>query len=143
MKKIIKIAAAAIAFMGISSCQGLLDIPSETSWGAGNFPTVESHIKGLLYGGYDYLQSALGTDFIRYGEARSDNFDLNKENNDTWKQIINNSLDTDISGSSWANFYNVVKQGDFGSRAVNASCRHGGNSRNNGDSDQSSKTCGR
>ena len=113
MKKIFKSAAVILSALSLASCQDILDIPSETAWGAGNFPTTESHIKGLLYGGYDNLQSALGTDFIRYGEARSDNFDLAKENNDTWKQILNNTLDTGISGSSWSSFYNVIKQANL------------------------------
>lgn len=110
MKRIIDTILVAAALSLSVSCQGILDIPSETSWGSGNFPSNESHLNGLLYGGYDYLQSALGSNYLRYGEARSDDFVLAKENNDTWRQILNNSLDTDISGSSWASFYNVIKQ---------------------------------
>jgi len=112
MKRILYIVAAIALSSVMVSCEGFLDVPSKTTWGSGSFPTNEAHLEGVLNGGYDCLQSALGSDFIKYGEARSDNYSI-KKFSDTWNQILTNGLHYSISGSSWYNFYRVIKQANI------------------------------
>lgn len=112
MKRIINILATIALSSVMVSCENFLDVPSKTTWGSGSFPTNESQLEGILNGGYDCLQTVLGSDFIKYGEARSDNYIIHKFS-DTWNQILTNGLHYSISGSSWYNFYRVIKQANI------------------------------
>lgn len=91
-----------------SACS-LLELEPATSWTAENTPKEESHLYGILYGGYNTLQSDLSINFLTYGEMRSDVFYNNAFNVNTDK-VVNNSLDNNISQASWYNYYRVIKQ---------------------------------
>lgn len=110
MKKIILLLTVFSLFT--VSCDDFLDLKPKTSWSGLNFPTEETHLEGLLYGGYERLQSVLSTGFLVYGEMRADVFKVNafSVNND---KIVNNKLDYGMSQSSWAGFYEVIKQANL------------------------------
>lgn len=110
MKKII-LFLIALSFI-TTSCDDLLNVQPKTSWSGLNFPTEETHISGLLYGGYERLQSTLAINFLLYGEARADVFNVNNFNTNVDK-IINNKLDYGMALSSWSNFYQVIKQANL------------------------------
>lgn len=110
MKKIL-LFLIALSFI-TTSCDDLLNVQPKTSWSGLNFPTEETHISGLLYGGYERLQSTLAINFLLYGEARAEVFDVNNFNTNVDK-IINNKLDYGMALSSWANFYQVIKQANL------------------------------
>lgn len=99
-----------IYFIGtcFASCS-LLELEPTTSWTAENTPKEESHLYGILYGGYNTLQSDLSINFLAYGEMRSDVFYNNAFNVNTDK-VVNNSLDNNIFWASWYNYYRVIKQ---------------------------------
>ena len=58
---------------GFSACS-LLELEPTTSWSTENTPKEESHLYGILYGGYNTLQSDLSINFLIYGEMRGDAF---------------------------------------------------------------------
>ena len=70
-----KMLSILICFIGtcFSSCS-LLELEPTTSWTAENTPKEESHLYGILYGGYNTLQSDLSINFLAYGEMRGDAF---------------------------------------------------------------------
>ena len=72
-----KMLSILICFIGtcFSSCS-LLELEPTTSWTAENTPKEESHLYGILYGGYNTLQSDLSINFLAYGEMRGDAFYL-------------------------------------------------------------------
>ena len=93
---------------GFSACS-LLELEPTTSWSTENTPKEESHLYGILYGGYNTLQSDLSINFLIYGEMRGDAFYNNAFNVNTDK-VVNNSLDNNISQASWYNYYRAIKQ---------------------------------
>ena len=110
MKKII-LFLIALSFIMVS-CDDILNVKPKTSWSGLNFPTEETHLAGLLYGGYERLQSTLAIGFLLYGEARAEVFRMNAYNENVDK-IVNNRLDYGMSLSSWGNFYQVIKQANL------------------------------
>src|SRR5690606_32640031 len=100
-----------VCLMLASSCN-VLDLEPETSWTGSNIPTDESHLNGLLYGGYERLRSAMSIGFLMYGELRADAFYNNAFQAEVDK-AINNTLDYDMSYSSWQRFYEVIKQANI------------------------------
>ena len=94
------------------SCDEMLDMTPNTSWSGLNFPTEESHLDGLLYGGYKQLQNTLASGFLYYGEMRAEVFYINAFNV-TNDKIVNNKLEYGMSQASWLNFYRVIKQANL------------------------------
>lgn len=96
--------------MLVVSCE--LQLTPTTEWTGRNFPTEESQLYGLLYGGYKEIQSALGINFLHFGEMRADAFQMNafSVNND---KIISNKLDNGMSITSWLPFYKIVQQANL------------------------------
>ena len=105
-----KMLSILICFIGtcFSSCS-LLELEPTTSWTAENTPKEESHLYGILYGGYNTLQSDLSINFLAYGEMRGDAF-YNNAFNVNADKVVNNSLDNNIFWASWYNYYRVIKQ---------------------------------
>lgn len=91
-----------------SACS-LLELEPTTSWTAENTPKEESHLYGILYGGYNTLQADLNINFLAYGEMRGDAF-YNNAFNVNADKVVNNSLDNNIFWASWYNYYRVIKQ---------------------------------
>lgn len=110
MKKIL-LFLIALSFI-TTSCDDLLNVQPKTSWSGLNFPSEETHLSGLLFGGYERLQSTLAINFLLYGEARADVFKVNNFNSNVDK-IINNKLDYGMVLSSWSGFYQVIKQANL------------------------------
>lgn len=110
MKKIFLLLLA-VSFITIS-CDDMLNITPSTSWSGLNFPTEETHLDGLLYGGYEQMQNALASGFLYYGEMRADVFYINAFNV-TNDKIVNNKLEYGMSQASWAGFYQIIKQANL------------------------------
>src|SRR5690606_2197906 len=107
MKKIVLYLLFGTSLM-VSSCD-VLDVEPTTSWTGANIPTEESHLYGILYGGYGRLQSALRINAIVYGEMRSEVF-YNNNFNVNIDKVIANKLDNGMALASWRTFYEAVKQ---------------------------------
>lgn len=97
--------------LAISSCD-ILDVEPTTSWTGTNIPTEESHLRGMLYAGYERLQVALDVEFLVYGEMRADVF-YNNAFNVNIDKIVNNKLDYGMSLASWRTFYQAIKQANI------------------------------
>ena len=97
----------------ISSCQKMLDTHPTTEYASTDYWNETAQASAALNGAYNYLQNAFGNEFIYYGEGRTDNLDLNVENNANSMDVINNTLDATISLSDWGNFYQVIKQANL------------------------------
>lgn len=95
----------------ISSCD-ILDIEPTTSWTGANMPTEESHLYGILYGGYGRLQAALRINFMVYGDMRADVY-FNNAFNTNIDKVVANRLDNGMSLASWRTFYEVIKQANL------------------------------
>src|SRR5690554_3594347 len=95
----------------ITSCN-LLDVEPTTSWTGTNIPTEEAHLEGMLYAGYERLQTALSINFMVYGEMRSDVF-YNNAFNVNIDKVVNNKLDYGMSLASWRTFYETIKQANL------------------------------
>src|SRR5690606_31472125 len=101
-----------MACLMLSSSCNVLDLEPETSWSGSNIPTEESHLNGILYGGYERLRSALSSGFLVYGELRTEAF-YNNAFQTNIDKAVNNSLDYDMSYASWQPFYEVIKQANI------------------------------
>ncbi|MGV8095809.1 MAG: RagB/SusD family nutrient uptake outer membrane protein [Mangrovibacterium sp.] len=110
MKTIIAylVLSLSIAFV---SCD-ILDVEPTTSWSGTDFPTEETHLNGILYAGYERLQTALDVEFLVYGEIRSEVFYVNAFNVNIDK-VVNNKLDYGMSLASWRTFYEAIKQANI------------------------------
>lgn len=97
--------------LAYSSCNKL-DIVPTTSWTSENMPTEESHLKGILYAGYERFQTALQINFLVYGEMRSEVF-YNNAFNVNIDKVIANKLDNGMSLASWRTFYEAIKQANL------------------------------
>lgn len=98
--------------MLLPSCN-FLDREPETFWSGNTFPQTESHLKGILYGGYENIQVALGANFLMYGDVRGDLFELNNPNALAAEQALTNSLNADMGLASWGSFYEIVQQANL------------------------------
>lgn len=96
-----------------SSCKKLLDTHPTTEYASTDYWNETAQASAALNGAYNLLQNAFGNEFIYYGEGRTDNLDLNVENNANSMDVINNTLDATMSMSDWGNFYQVVKQANL------------------------------
>ena len=72
-------------------------------------PTEESHLYGILYGGYGRLQAALRINFLVYGEMRAEVF-FNNAFNVNIDKVVANRLDNGMPLASWSTFYEAIKQ---------------------------------
>lgn len=109
-----KIATLCILISWLISCDSLLDIKPTTQWSADNYPTEEAHLKALIYGGYDRLQTAVGNFFPFYGDARSDAYTYRQQDKTIQIQrITTNRLSADMLLANWSNFYQIIKQANL------------------------------
>ncbi|MCJ8209004.1 RagB/SusD family nutrient uptake outer membrane protein [Mucilaginibacter sp. RS28] len=84
-----------------------------TSYSSDNYWQTPAQASAALNGAYKALQSTLNTEFIYYGEARSDNLVLALQNNNASISVINNTLNVNSNFTDWGGFYQVIKQANL------------------------------
>lgn len=112
MKRRIYYIFVLLSLMANVSCS-LLDRDPESSWGSGNYFESESQLKALLNGAYNRVQSALGTNFLHYGDGRSDIYALNNLTSVGTENILMNRLNYDMSLASWRTLYSVIQHANL------------------------------
>ncbi|WP_161596812.1 RagB/SusD family nutrient uptake outer membrane protein [Chitinophaga vietnamensis] len=104
MKQIIFLAGILAAVM-MGSCNKFLDEKPQTQLTPDQFWKTEDDVIHALAGVYDGVQSSLNTNYIFWGDARTDNLDVSQYGN---KQFAYNGLSATIAGSDWAPLYSTI-----------------------------------
>lgn len=92
------------------SCKKSLEKNPITEYSTNNFFNEPAQANAALTGAYSLVQNAFNTEFIYYGEARADNLVIALENSSNTINVLNNTLDANMSYSDWGNYYRIINQ---------------------------------
>lgn len=92
------------------SCKKSLEKAPITEYSTSNFFSEPAQASAALAGAYSLVQGAFNTEFIYYGEARADNLVIALENSTNTINVLNNTLDANMSYSDWGNYYRIINQ---------------------------------
>ena len=96
-----------------SSCDDFVDLePVSQIDAASAYETAEDARLGVA-GIYHNLQQALRGDYIRWGEARSDNYSANSKANANAVEIASNSISIQNNSADWTDLYKVISSANF------------------------------
>ncbi|PSL47244.1 putative outer membrane starch-binding protein [Chitinophaga niastensis] len=104
MKKVF-FSIGAVAALLFSGCNKFLDEKPQNQLTPDQFWQTEDDIIHGLAGVYDGVQASLNTNYVYWGDARTDNFNVSQYGN---KQYALNGLSATISGSDWAPLYVTI-----------------------------------
>lgn len=106
MKKILFLLFLSIS---ITSClNDFLEVEPLTQTSTGNFWKTEADVRGALNAAYAPLRDAYKSGYLRWYEARSDNFLGNSGGGDPHRDICLNRITPYTKGSDWNNWYKMI-----------------------------------
>jgi len=112
MENIRFLAIAIISAATLSSCDVLDQTPvSELS--QKNFWQDAGDANAGLIAAYDGLQSALSTNYIHWGESRTDAFDFNTRGGAAPDLLMQNNLNPDVGQANWTALYRTISRANF------------------------------
>jgi hypothetical protein len=111
MKKIKYILLIPFTF-AIASCEDFLDEKPVSEIAADQFWKTPEDAKAGITGIYDGLQNTLSTNYIDWGEARSDNFKAGGTG-EAQINITLNGLTATTAGASWEYLYRTISRANF------------------------------
>ncbi|GAB3349408.1 RagB/SusD family nutrient uptake outer membrane protein [Arachidicoccus ginsenosidivorans] len=100
-------ASMAILLMGAMGCNKFLNEQPQTEIGETEFWRSEADIQSGMAAIYDGFQDCFGNDYVLWGDARTDEVWRNQYGVD---DHVLNALSATSSGTSWANFYEVINR---------------------------------
>lgn len=97
-----------VIIIGFAGCTKFLDEKPQTEITASSFWKSEDDIKNGIAAMYSGVQGMLSTNFLLWGDGRSDNF----YNNGTYGDIayFTNGLSSTINGSDWTTVYVAINR---------------------------------
>ncbi len=104
MQKILLIIIIAGSLLA-QGCNGFLDEKPKSELTPDQFWQTEDDIKTAMAGVYDGVQGCFDANFIYWGDARTDNFNVTQYGN---KQYAQNGLSATTNGTDWSPFYVTI-----------------------------------
>lgn len=103
-----------VVVLCMSSClNDFLEVDPLTTTSTNNFWKTEADVRSALNAAYNPLKSAYKVGFIRWFEARSDNFLGNSSGADPTQDICFNRLNTNSQGTNWNNWYKMISVANY------------------------------
>ncbi|MDR6941133.1 RagB/SusD family nutrient uptake outer membrane protein [Mucilaginibacter pocheonensis] len=109
MKKVLNIAFLMLA-ISLFSCKKLLNQPPKSQLGGDKFWKTADDAKAGVAGIYDGVQDMFNSQFIYWGDFRSDNFTFHPT---YYSSLAVNALTPTITGSDWTLIYTTISRANF------------------------------
>lgn len=115
MKKSIIALTAAATLLSLSSCKKFLDEKPQTEIAATEYWKSEDDIKTGLAAMYDGVQSIFDNNYTLYGDARTDEVDVNGYGDIAWAL---NGISAGTGAADWTNFYKTIQRANLGLKYI-------------------------
>ena len=89
------------------SCANL-DVEPESTLTSSSMWETESDATGAMYGMYSQLRTALSSNYIYWGDYRTDLIGDGLSPSTAYQDMFNNTLDMEDSGTNWENLYTTI-----------------------------------
>ncbi len=115
MKQFVIIFFLAMGLSTIMSCKKFLDEKPQTEIAAPEFWKSEDDIKTGLAAMYDGVQSIFDNNYTLYGDARTDEVDVNGYGDIAWAM---NGISAATGAADWSNFYRTIQRANLGIKYI-------------------------
>lgn len=116
MKKIIiSLCIVTVGLASLTGCKKFLDEKPQTEIAASEFWKSEDDIKTGLAAMYDGVQSIFDNNFTLYGDARTDEVDVNGYGDIAWAM---NGISAATGAADWSNFYKTIQRANLGIKYI-------------------------
>jgi tetratricopeptide (TPR) repeat protein len=115
MKRFIIFFSIATACIGFTGCKKFLDEKPQTEIAATEFWKSEDDIKTGLAAMYDGVQSIFDNNYTLYGDARTDEVDVNNYGDIAWAM---NGITAATGAADWTNFYRTIQRANLGIKYI-------------------------
>lgn len=99
----------------LSGCKKFLNEQPQTEIGESEFWKSEDDIKTGLAAMYDGVQSIFDNNYTLWGDARTDEMDVNQYGDDAYAV---NALSAGTTGTDWSNFYRTIQRANLGLKYI-------------------------
>lgn len=109
MNKIIQILFLASLVVFACSCDDLLDVTPESTITSASMWESAEDVEAAMYGAFSQFRSAFGTNYLVWGDYRSDIYaDGYSLGSYYYGDAWNNELDNDSEGTDWTSLYTLI-----------------------------------
>lgn len=115
MKKIVILLSLAIGGIIFTGCKKFLDEKPKTEIGSKEFWKTEDDITSGLAAMYDGMQSIFDNNYTLYGDARTDEVDVNNYGDIAWAM---NGISAATGAADWTNFYKTIQRANLGIKYI-------------------------
>ena len=109
--KYLKIIIAIFFLIQVVSCDDILDKEPVSAFSASSFYQTESDCEAAVYGIYDAVQSAFGTNFAYWGEGRADN--VKTEQTGEAMYLMDNNMTVSLASGDWTKLYTIISRANY------------------------------
>ncbi len=109
--KYLKITIAIFFLIQVTSCDEILDKDPVSTFSADGFYQTESDCEAAVYGIYDAVQTAFGTNFAYWGEGRADN--VVTEQTGEAMYLMDNNMTVSLASGDWTNLYTIISRANY------------------------------
>lgn len=115
MKRLIILFSLAGGCIALPGCKKFLDEKPQTEIAATEFWKSEDDIKTGLAAMYDGVQTIFDNNYTLYGDARTDEVDVNNYGDIAWAM---NGITAATGAADWTNFYRTIQRANLGIKYI-------------------------
>jgi len=112
-RKYITLTTLIIAFLGMISCEDILNVKQESYITSTEMWLSEEDAEAGMYGMYNRFRNAFSENYAYYGDYRSSLYGNGIIDETNFVYMFNNTLTINTSGTNWVNFYTAINDANL------------------------------